>query len=145
MLSSTLVTQLGRHNSAATVFGTQGLLCPEFNPMTYYRDAATSPFIHVLARLRHCIEAASDHYFSECGATKVDLFMLTTSVSSPMGPGSNSEAVAIQFGPHLAYLTDSSQFGFEPLILNGFENLYCYLPSLRGEDWDKRHLNQFFH
>jgi aspartyl/asparaginyl-tRNA synthetase len=71
--------------------------------------------------------------------------MLTPSISSPMGSGSDSEPISIQFGNLQTYLTDSSQFGFEPLLLNGFEKVYCYLPSMRGEDPDKRHLNQFFH
>jgi aspartyl/asparaginyl-tRNA synthetase len=62
-----------------------------------------------------------------------------------MGSGSDSEPISIQFGNLQTYLTDSSQFGFEPLLLNGFEKVYCYLPSMRGEDPDKRHLNQFFH
>jgi len=60
--------------------------------------------------------------------------MLTPSVSSPMGPGSDSEAIELQFGDLSTFLTDSSQFGFEPLIMNGLDKVYCYLPSMRGED-----------
>ncbi len=71
--------------------------------------------------------------------------MLTSSVSSPMGPGSNSEVVPIRFGDLDSYLVDSSQFGFEPILMNDIEKVYCYLPSMRGENPDKRHLNQFFH
>jgi asparaginyl-tRNA synthetase len=71
--------------------------------------------------------------------------MLTPSVSSPMGPGSDSEAIPIKFGKYNSNLIDSSQFGFEPLLLNGIDKVYCYLPSMRGEEPDKRHLNQFFH
>ena len=80
-----------------------------------------------------------------CNAKNVDLFMMTPSVSSPMGPGSDSEAIQIKFGNLNTNLVDSSQFGFEPLLLNGFDKVYCYLPSMRGENPDKRHLNQFFH
>lgn len=146
MLSSALASVLKHHNSEVQSLVAGEVVCPVFNPFTYYRDVANSTFIHVLARLRHCMEMVSDYHFSFVQhATKVDLFMLTTSVSSPMGPGSNSQAISIRFGPHEAFLTDSSQFGFEPLILNGFDKLYCYLPSMRGEDWDARHLNQFFH
>jgi len=29
--------------------------------------------------------------------------------------------------------------------MNGVDKVYCYLPSMRGEDPDKRHLNQFYH
>lgn len=78
------------------------------------------------------------------GAKNIDLFMLTPSISSPMGPGSDSEVITIRFGNHKTNLTDSSQFGFEPLMFH-LDKTYCYLPSMRGENPDKRHLNQFFH
>ena len=71
--------------------------------------------------------------------------MLTPSISSPMGSGSDSEVIPIKFGKYDLNLIDSSQFGFEPLLLNGIDKVYCYLPSMRGEKPDKRHLNQFFH
>ena len=62
-----------------------------------------------------------------------------------MGPGSDSEVIPIKFGKYNSFLVDSSQFGFEPLLLNKLDKVYCYLPSMRGENPDKRHLNQFFH
>lgn len=89
---------------------------------------------------------ATDAYWSgEQGACSVDLFMITPSISSPMGPSSDSEAIPIKFGDLSTFLVDSAQFGLEPLLINGFEKVYCYLPSMRGEDPDKRHLNQFYH
>jgi asparaginyl-tRNA synthetase len=75
----------------------------------------------------------------------MDLFLMTSSVSSPSGPGSDSESIALTFGGHNTYLTDSSQFGFEPVLIGGIPRAYCYLASMRGEDPDKRHLNQFYH
>ncbi|MEK7130774.1 MAG: amino acid--tRNA ligase-related protein, partial [Patescibacteria group bacterium] len=81
----------------------------------------------------------------EQNAKNIDLFMMTPSISSPAGQGSDSEAIPIVFGKLDTFLTDSSQFGFEPLLMNGFNKVYCYLPSMRGEDYDNRHLNQFFH
>jgi asparaginyl-tRNA synthetase len=96
--------------------------------------------------MRHYIKISSDYYFSATQKAKnIDLFMLTPSVSSPMGPGSDSKPVSIKFGKFKTFLVDSSQFGFEPLLLNGFDKVYCYLPSMRGENADKRHLNQFYH
>ncbi len=62
-----------------------------------------------------------------------------------MGPGSDSKVIPIKFGKYKSNLVDSAQFGFEPLLLNGIDKVYCYLPSMRGEKPDKRHLNQFFH
>lgn len=119
---------------------------PQYTPEAHYLDLTKSKYFEAIVFLRHYIKMTSDHYFSvEQKAKNVDLFMLTPSVSSPMGPGSDSEAIPIKFGTLNSYLVDSSQFGFEPLLLNGIEKVYCYLPSMRGEDPDKRHLNQFFH
>ncbi len=119
---------------------------PEYDSNTYHLDITRNPYFDALILLRHYIKRTSDEYFSNIvGAKNVDLFMLTPSVSSPMGYGSDSEAVPIKFGNQLTYLVDSSQFGFEPLLFQGNNKLYCYLPSMRGEDPDERHLNQFYH
>ncbi|KPA15563.1 Asparagine--tRNA ligase [Candidatus Magnetomorum sp. HK-1] len=91
------------------------------------------------------VKLSADYYFIYKNKFKhVDLYMITPSISSPMGPGSDSIPVAIKFGNLDSFLVDSSQFGFEPLLLNGMDKVYCYLPSIRGEEPDKRHLNQFF-
>lgn len=118
---------------------------PKYSPDTHFLDVATSDYYHNLLLIRDIIKHASDSYMRSRGAINVDLFMLTTSISSPMGPGSDSEPLPMDFGGEKAYLTDSSQFGFEPIMINGVDRAYCYLPSLRGETPDKRHLNQFYH
>jgi asparaginyl-tRNA synthetase len=119
---------------------------PEYNPKTHYLELTRSGYFQALIILRHYIKTISDYYFGvEQKAKNIDLFMLTPSISSPMGPGSDSEAIPIKFGKYNSNLVDSSQFGFEPLLLNGIDKVYCYLPSMRGEDPDKKHLNQFFH
>lgn len=126
------------HNEHAT------LRPPTYNPEKYIDDLVENQYFAALAILRHYIKLASDAYWSSVGAKNIDLFMLTPSASSPMGPGSDSEVITIQFGDHKTNLTDSSQFGFEPLMFH-FDKAYCYLPSMRGENPDARHLNQFFH
>lgn len=119
---------------------------PAYNPNTYYSDVTSHPYFDALMTVRHVVQAMSHHYFSHVqNARNVDLFMLTPSVSSPMGPGSDSEPIDIEFGGHKTFLVDSSQFGFEPLLFQGGTMAYCYLPSMRGEDPDDRHLNQFYH
>lgn len=119
---------------------------PEYNKDTYSLDIASAGYYQALVVLRHFIKSASDIYWGDIqGAYNVDLFMLTSSVSSPMGPGSDSEAVRLKLGELHTFLVDSSQFGFEPILLNNIKKVYCYLPSMRGENPDKRHLNQFFH
>ncbi len=119
---------------------------PEYDPETHYLQVGKSKYFKDLIILRHHIKMASDYYWSNIQkAYNIDLFMTTPSVSSPMGPGSDSEAIEIKFGNLHTFLVDSSQFGFEPILMNEFEKVYCYLPSMRGENPDKRHLNQFFH
>jgi len=117
---------------------------PSYNTKKYIDNLVNEKYFAALAILRHYIKIASDAYWSGLGAKNVDLFMLTSSVSSPVGPGSDSEPIIIQFGKNKTNLTDSSQFGFEPLMFH-FDKVYCYLPSMRGENPDARHLNQFFH
>ena len=119
---------------------------PDYDPIQHYKHLTFSNYYRALVVLRHYIKAASDYYFSVLSNAKnIDLFMLTPSVSSPMGPGSDSAPLPIKFGKFESFLVDSSQFGFEPLLINGLDKVYCYLPSIRGENPDARHLNQFFH
>ena len=119
---------------------------PKYDPETHVAELSSNEYYRNLIYLRDLLKKSSDVYMADVqNALNIDLFMLTTSVSSPMGPGSDSEPLPIKFGKHDAYLTDSSQFGFEPLLMNGIEKVYCYLPSMRGEKPDARHLNQFFH
>lgn len=133
-----------RYSADRESFGS--LSHPAYSSEYHYLDIAKKPYFKALLALRHVFRQASDRYWStEVGAMNMDLFMMTPSISSPMGPGSDSEAIKIKFGKLDTYLVDSSQFGFEPILMNGVEKVYCYLPSMRGEDPDKRHLNQFYH
>lgn len=119
---------------------------PEYDPQKHSQLIAKNKYFQALTILRHYLKIVSDDYLG-CilNAKNVDLFMLTSSVSSPLGPGSDSKPVRIKFGNLETFLTDSSQFGLEPLLIQNFDKVYCYLPSIRGENPDKRHLNQFFH
>ena len=122
------------------------LKAPKYDPQTHYLEVADSQYYKSLISFRHIIKLLSDSCMGlDLNAKNIDLFMLTPSISSPMGPGSDSEAIPIKFGRLDSYLTDSSQFGFEPILMNSVDRAYCYLPSLRGETPDKRHLNQFYH
>ncbi len=122
----------------------ESLQPPVYDSKKYVHDVATNTYFEALTILRHYVKLASDAYWTGVGAFNVDLFMMTPSISSPMGPGSDSEAITISFGEYSTNLTDSSQFGFEPLMFH-IDKAYCYLPSMRGEHPDERHLNQFFH
>jgi aspartyl/asparaginyl-tRNA synthetase len=146
MLSDAIKNFISEKDSRYSLEGIDNYVLPDFNPQTHYIELTRSGYFGALTTLRHCIRVVSDYYFGVVvKATNVDLFMLTSSISSPMGPGSDSEAIQIKFGNKDVFLTDSAQFGFEPFLMNGFDSVYCYLPSMRGESPNKRHLNQFFH
>ena len=126
--------------------GTEKCTVPTYSPISHVSDLATNKYWNRILHLRHILKISSEHFFCyEKNGINIDLFMLTPSVSSPMGPGSDSEAIPIKFGTLETFLVDSSQFGFEPILMNDIDLAYCYLPSMRGEDPDKRHLNQFYH
>lgn len=143
-LKNTLKNAESDANAFVSKNGKNILRPPVYDSEKYVEVLVNDRYFAALAILRHYIKLASDVYWSSAGAKNIDLFMLTPSISSPMGPGSDSEAIAIQFGNQITNLTDSSQFGFEPLMFH-FDKVYCYLPSMRGEVPDARHLNQFFH
>ncbi len=143
---STLRQQIQKDDQKFKADNKSSFKMPVYNPKKHYRHLTNQLYFKALLTLRHYIKIASDDYFgNKLNAKNVDLFMFTPSVSSPTGSGSNSEPIRIKFGKLETNLVDSSQFGFEPLLLNGFDKVYCYLPSMRGEDSDNRHLNQFFH
>lgn len=145
-LKSNLIDQLSKTDKLFKDETLSEFRIPVYVPEAHYLELTKSKYYWALLTLRHCLKASSDQYFgADVGATNIDLFMMTPSVSSPMGPGSDSEAIPIKFGKLTTFLVDSSQFGFEPLLINNFDKVYCYLPSMRGEDHDKRHLNQFYH
>lgn len=146
MLGREIINSIKKDDDQFYLVNKRDFILPLYDPSSHYIEITKSGYFRALTIVRHHIRQSSDYYFSqECNAKNIDLFMLTPSVSSPLGPGSDSEAIQIKFGNLNTYLVDSSQFGFEPVLLNGFDKVYCYLPSMRGENPDKRHLNQFFH
>lgn len=120
---------------------------PKYNAPSYAEDILKTDYFNTLITIRHYLRLTADYHLSFNEKSKnIDLFMLTPSISSPSGPGSDSAPIPIKFGELNTYLVDSSQFGFEPLLLfKNLDKVHCYLPSMRGEDFDSRHLNQFYH
>lgn len=117
----------------------------KFQPDNHINILIDDPHYEQLIRLRNEVAITADNYFQSKGAPRVDLYMVTGSVSSPMGKGSDSEPWPIRMGEIDTHLVDSAQFGMEPLVQKSFNMVYCYLPSFRGEDPDHHHLNQFYH
>ncbi len=111
----------------------------------HIKNLIESRYYMNLVLLRSVLSKSIDDFFHKIKMPKVDLYMISDSVSSPMGPGSDSTPLAIRFDGRDTYLVDSAQFGMEPLVQKHFSGVYCYLPSFRGEKPDARHLNQFYH
>lgn len=129
-----------------TISSTTSYEIPKYSPDDHYLSVASNPYFLYLTKLRDILKEVTDDYFRYCvNAVNVDLYLTSQSVSSPMGQGSNSEPVHVKIFDQRTHLVDSSQFGFEPMLMNEFDHVYCFLPSFRGEDADNRHLNQFYH
>lgn len=117
----------------------------KFDPVHHIDNLIDDPYYEKLLLLRNFIAVKIDHYFQSLQAPRVDLYMVTGSVSSPMGKGSDSEPWPVTMGTIDTHLVDSAQFGMEPLVQKNLDMVYCYLPSFRGETPDNTHLNQFYH
>jgi len=116
-----------------------------FKPKNHIGNLISKGYYKNLILLRNTLENGCDAYFRKLGAPKVDLFLISNSISSPIALGSDSRPIELHLDKNNYFLADSSQFGMEPLLFNSFDMVYCYLPSFRGEDPDPRHLNQFYH
>jgi len=116
-----------------------------FEPKKHIQNLVSKKYYENLVLLRNTVEKGCDDYFRKLGAPKVDLFLISSSISSPIALGSDSKPIEFHLDGKSYFLADSSQFGMEPLLFNSFDIVYCYLPSFRGENPDNRHLNQFYH
>lgn len=87
----------------------------------------------------------TNEFYNIKGYHAAALPITTTSISSPMGLGSDSVPVQIDLLGQKTYLADSMQFLLEYTLRFNEKGVYYVMPSFRGEDTDKRHLNQFYH
>ena len=87
MIPNYLKKQIGHEDKEFKKTNKNSFRLPVYNPKTHYLELTRSKYFHALILLRHNIKIISDYYFGvECRAKNVDLFMLTPSISSPMGP-----------------------------------------------------------
>jgi asparaginyl-tRNA synthetase len=124
-----------------------GIIAPESwrNPRTHGAAALTSPWYRSLVKLQAVIVSATFEFYA---GRKMDAAMMPVTVgavSSPMGLGSDSLPVEVDLFGERAFLADSMQFQLEYLLRYGASGVYYIMPTFRGEDADRTHLNQFFH
>ncbi len=103
------------------------------------------PMFGLLVRLQDLITGATTDFWRQEGARNMHLPITTSSVSSPMGLGSDSLPVKIDLFGVPTYLADSMQFLLEYGCRLSADGAWYLMPSFRGEDADRTHLNQFFH
>lgn len=108
-----------------------------FVPKRHIQNLISRKYYKNLVLLRNTIEKGCDDYFRKLGAPKVDLFLISNSISSPIALGSDSKPIEFHLDRKSCFLADSSQFGMEPLLFNFFNIVYCYLPSFRGKNLTK--------
>jgi aspartyl/asparaginyl-tRNA synthetase len=117
------------------------------NPEQHVKTLLTHPWYEVVNKLfSEILRLTHDFYCSE--DISPTIFPITTgSVSSPMGLGSDSLPVkaTIKHTGLDVYLADSMQFSLELGARLNKRGAYYVMPTFRGEDIDKRHLNEFVH
>lgn len=102
-------------------------------------------FYRTLVDIQHHFSLATMVHWDEVRVRNVHLPITTTSISSPMGIGSDSEPVLVNLCGVDTYLADSMQFALEYACRLSPHGAFYLMPSFRGEDADATHLCQFFH
>ena len=103
------------------------------------------PLYALIVDLQDLVNVQTTMFWSGRRLRSLHLPITTTSVSSPMGIGSDSKPVEIRLFGERTYLADSMQFMLEYGCRLTSAGSYYIMPSFRGEDPDATHLNQFFH
>lgn len=115
------------------------------HPDRHYLEVIRSPWYRVIVQLQDAVTALSTEFWSGKGARTLHLPIVTSSISSPIGMGSDSLPVQVELFGVRTYLADSMQFMLEYGCRLCPHGCYYVMPSFRGEDADATHLCQFFH
>uniref|UniRef100_A0AC34FH49 Aminoacyl-transfer RNA synthetases class-II family profile domain-containing protein n=1 Tax=Panagrolaimus sp. ES5 TaxID=591445 RepID=A0AC34FH49_9BILA len=118
------------------------------DPIQHSRIAITDKWYTGVFKLQNTFFHSTVKYFNEkCKFNYVMTPLSTSTISSPMGLGSDSLPVSVKLFDDKIYLADSMQFTLEYFlrVQDGLRGTYYISPSFRGEDPDSTHLNQFYH
>lgn len=115
------------------------------DPKRHFDAALEAEWYRQITLLNSVMVRATNSFFESRGLHPALMPVTVSSVSSPMGLGSDSLPVKIDLFGEKTYLADSLQFQLEFLLRHATEGVYYVMPTFRGEDPDATHLNQFFH
>lgn len=115
------------------------------NKDSHFAAAINDPWYKLIFGLTAEIYYATSEFYRREGFAPGLTPVTCSSISSPMGLGSDSLPVKIELFGRPTYLADSMQFQLEYLLRLGGPGVFYIMSTFRGEDPSKRHLNQFFH
>ncbi|MFC0542586.1 amino acid--tRNA ligase-related protein [Kutzneria chonburiensis] len=110
-----------------------------------YLAILDQPLYSCLVELQDLVNYETAQFWRRRRVRALHLPVTTSSVSSPMGLGSDSLPVMIDMFGIPTYLADSMQFMLEYGCRLAEDGCYYLMPSFRGEQADGTHLSQFFH
>lgn len=115
------------------------------NPSKHFLYVLNSEWYKLLAKLENTISYETMKFYEKRKMITIHLPVTTSSISSPMGRGSDSTPVKVNLEGIDTYLADSMQFLLEYGCRINEKGVFYIMPSFRGEKADERHLCQFYH
>lgn len=117
----------------------------KFHKKVGLNESFTTDWVKAIFYISSCIHKSTYEFFIKQGFDPGLTPYTCRSVSSPMGLGSDSLPVSITLFDQKIFLADSIQFYLEYLLRFAPKGVFYIMPSIRGEEPDTRHLNEFFH
>ena len=114
-------------------------------PDHHFVDALEHAWYKLITHVNATLVNTTFDFYREREIIPVLMPVTVSSISSPMGLGSDSLPVEIELFGKSTFLADSMQFQLEFILRHGIQGAFYIMPSFRGEDPDNTHLNQFFH
>lgn len=115
------------------------------DPDAHWLTAMNHPWYRHMAIIQDAVVAAAHRFLRSQGLLHFAAPVTTGSISSPMGPGSDSLPVEVEMMGVSTHLADSMQFALEYGCRLAPRGVYYVMQCFRGEDADVSHLNQFCH
>src|SRR6185437_14349027 len=103
------------------------------DPEMHLAAAAEDPWYRMITAINASIVETTADFYRGRGVSPALMPVTVSSVSSPMGLGSDSQPVQIDLQGDRTYLADSMQFQLEFILRHGLAGAYYIMPTFRGE------------